>query len=98
MSPGAAAGRGRRARLATPVGVTPPLCCVEEHAAGRGRATTPASAGPPTACPTADPALPTFAGASGLTCLLLTVLNGSPGDIGPLLNGILAGAVSITAK
>ncbi|KAL4427117.1 hypothetical protein ABPG77_001121 [Micractinium sp. CCAP 211/92] len=38
------------------------------------------------------------AGASGLTCLLLTVLNGSPGDIGPLLNGILAGAVSITAN
>jgi Amt family ammonium transporter len=36
-------------------------------------------------------------GAGGLTCLLLAVFNGSPGDIAPLLNGILAGAVSITA-
>lgn len=36
-------------------------------------------------------------GASGLTCLALAVLLGSPGDIGPMLNGILAGAVSITA-
>ncbi|EFN53469.1 hypothetical protein CHLNCDRAFT_136742 [Chlorella variabilis] len=36
-------------------------------------------------------------GAGGLTCLFLAVLNGNPGDIGPLLNGILAGAVSITA-
>lgn len=34
----------------------------------------------------------------GLTCLLASVLLGSPGDIGVLLNGILAGAVSITAS
>ncbi|PSC73998.1 ammonium transporter [Micractinium conductrix] len=37
-------------------------------------------------------------GAGGLTCLFLAVFNGNPGDIGPLLNGILAGAVSITAS
>ncbi|PRW61429.1 ammonium transporter [Chlorella sorokiniana] len=37
------------------------------------------------------------AGAGGLTCLFLSVFFGAPGDIGPLLNGILAGAVSITA-
>ncbi|KAI7846332.1 hypothetical protein COHA_000169 [Chlorella ohadii] len=37
-------------------------------------------------------------GAGGLTCLFLSVFFGAPGDIGPLLNGILAGAVSITAS
>ncbi|KAL4459131.1 hypothetical protein ABPG75_013996 [Micractinium tetrahymenae] len=37
-------------------------------------------------------------GAGGLTCLFLAVFNGNPRDIGPLLNGILAGAVSITAN
>ena len=31
------------------------------------------------------------AGTGGLTTLLLTVLLGGPGDIGPLLNGIIAG-------
>ncbi|KAI3424104.1 hypothetical protein D9Q98_009465 [Chlorella vulgaris] len=36
-------------------------------------------------------------GAGGLTCLFFAVFNGNPGDIAPLLNGILAGAVSITA-
>lgn len=35
--------------------------------------------------------------AGGISCLLLSVVLGSPGDIGILLNGILAGAVSITA-
>lgn len=34
----------------------------------------------------------------GLTCLLAAVLLGSPGDIGVLLNGILSGAVAITAS
>lgn len=37
------------------------------------------------------------AAAGGLSCLIGSVLIGAPGDIGPLLNGILAGAVSITA-
>ncbi|EFN53204.1 hypothetical protein CHLNCDRAFT_58614 [Chlorella variabilis] len=35
-------------------------------------------------------------GAGGLITLTLTILMGSPGDIGPLLNGILAGLVSVT--
>lgn len=35
--------------------------------------------------------------AGGLTCLAATILIGAPGDVMPLLNGILAGAVSITA-
>lgn len=36
--------------------------------------------------------------AGGLMCLLAAILVGSPGDISTLLNGILAGAVSITAS
>lgn len=36
------------------------------------------------------------AGAGGLTVLLVTVFVGNPGDIGPILNGILVGLVSIT--
>ncbi|GAB4813391.1 hypothetical protein N2152v2_000437 [Parachlorella kessleri] len=36
-------------------------------------------------------------GSSALTSLFLAVVLGQPGDIAPLLNGILAGAVSITA-
>jgi Amt family ammonium transporter len=35
--------------------------------------------------------------AGSVTCLLLAVLTGAPGDLSVLLNGILAGAVSITA-
>jgi len=38
------------------------------------------------------------AAAGGLACLIISILLGKPGDIGPLLNGILAGAVSITAS
>ena len=38
------------------------------------------------------------AAAGGLSCLVGTILIGAPGDIGPLINGILAGAVSITAS
>ena len=34
------------------------------------------------------------AGAGGLSALLLATLAGSPGDIGPILNGILAGELS----
>jgi Amt family ammonium transporter len=36
--------------------------------------------------------------AGGLGCLLLNVLIGAPGDVGPLANGIVAGAVAITAS
>jgi Amt family ammonium transporter len=36
--------------------------------------------------------------AGGLTCLFINVVLGKPGDVGPLLNGILAGAVSVTAS
>ncbi len=36
-------------------------------------------------------------GSSALSCLFLAVLMGKAGDIGPLLNGVLAGAVAITA-
>lgn len=35
--------------------------------------------------------------AGGMTCLALTIFLGAPGDVMPLLNGILGGAVSITA-
>ncbi|KAH7617269.1 putative Ammonium transporter 2 [Nannochloris sp. 'desiccata'] len=38
------------------------------------------------------------AAAGGLACLLINIILGKPGDVGPLLNGILAGAVSITAS
>jgi ammonium transporter, Amt family len=36
--------------------------------------------------------------AGGLSCLIIAILIGAPGDVMPLLNGILAGAVSITAS
>lgn len=36
-------------------------------------------------------------GSSALACLMLAVVLGKAGDIGPLLNGVLAGAVAITA-
>ncbi len=54
----------------------------------------PALPGP---SPTPPPILRPHAGSGGLSCLFLAVFNGNPGDIAPLLNGILAGAVSITA-
>ena len=34
----------------------------------------------------------------GLTCLVISILIGAPGDMAPLINGILAGAVSITGS
>lgn len=37
------------------------------------------------------------AGTAGATALLLSVLRGSPGDVTPLLNGIITGLVSVTA-
>jgi Amt family ammonium transporter len=36
--------------------------------------------------------------AGGLMCLTITIVVGSPGDVSNLLNGILSGAVSITAS
>ena len=36
--------------------------------------------------------------AGGLMCLTITIVLGSPGDVSNLLNGILSGAVSITAS
>jgi ammonium transporter, Amt family len=38
------------------------------------------------------------AGAGGVTALLITIISGSPGDVTPLLNGILIGLVSITGS